>query len=122
MNFLLRLETFMSTQTLNWRPYVGQKITFKHSCQTSPILRDPPAKIRTGKKLPHISRMSENIAESGEYSRRISQNNAECRRIPDAKFTLTKIFIICTRLHLSARFLRQINEEVTKNYVPVLNR
>ena len=29
MIFLLRLASFMSTQTLNWRPYVGQKITFK---------------------------------------------------------------------------------------------
>ena len=77
-----------------------------NSAGDSPISHDPPAKIRTGKKLPHISRMSENIAESREYSRRISQNNAEeCRRISDAKFTLTgltKILITCTRLHLSA--------------------
>ena len=49
-------------------------------------------------KLPHISRMSENIAESGEY-RRIT-HVGECRRISDAKFTLTgltKILITGTR-------------------------
>ena len=76
---------------------VGGKVSETHSCQPSRILREThafrmilPPRSALGKSS-LISHACRRISQNQEkYSRSISQNNAEeCRRISDAKFTLT---------------------------------